>query len=140
MHVDEFIKSGHTHNSYARMVLHYMRLPSMLKVDFHPWLGHFKLFCVYQGQRYRVIMASRLGDIGLSRDLESDKLEYNIRVYADECAAWSADPNGDFAEPEILSKRFEHEAASHAGHGSPFCEGEASALNYVADILKSRGL
>jgi hypothetical protein len=84
--VDDFIDSYQT-DAYASWVLHHMRLPAMLKSKFREQMRPFRLFCDYDGLRYRVVMASRMGDIGLTLDLEAEH-GYAIRVGPRQCYNW----------------------------------------------------
>lgn len=96
-HVDDFIDNSwaarHTPEdlTYARFVLNYFRLPATLKNDFWPIMKEHKLFCTHNGQRYRVVAASRMGDVCLSHDL-SEEHTYGLRVYPNECTSWSSQP------------------------------------------------
>ena len=47
-----------------------------------------KLFCTYNGKRYRCIGASRMGDIWLTRDFNRDH-GYDLRIDVDDCSEWS---------------------------------------------------
>lgn len=90
--VDDFIDWGSgkqdPNELYARWVLHHHRLPAFLKASFHDFINHYKLFCVYQGKKYRVTGASRFGDIWLSIDPNRDS-GYDLRVGVNECSEWS---------------------------------------------------
>ncbi len=89
-HVDEFISYGFGQHKYARFVLHYFRLPAVLKNDFREFMEDKKLFCTYGGKRYRVIGASRMGDVWLTSNLENSS-GYELRVTPNLCSAWSDD-------------------------------------------------
>lgn len=47
-----------------------------------------KLFADYKGKRIRVIMASRMGDVGLTYDLKSDR-GYSVRVFVEDLSNFS---------------------------------------------------
>ncbi len=89
MHVDEFIDSGFRKNTYARWVLNHFRLPAVLKMDFSEFMKDHKLFCLYNGDKYRCTGASRLGDVWLAKDMERIS-GYDLRVDVEECSEWSA--------------------------------------------------
>jgi len=89
-HVDDFIDSGFGKNKYARWVLNYFRLPAALKMDFAEFMAPHKLFCTYEGKRYRCTGASRLGDVWLAKNLNRDT-GYDLRVDVAKCSDWSAD-------------------------------------------------
>lgn len=91
MHVDEFIEYGITGNNeeeYARWVLNHFRLSAVLKNTFRQFMEDSKLFCSYEGKKYRVTGASRLGDIWLTRDFEQD-IGYQLRVDVEKVESWS---------------------------------------------------
>ena len=91
-HVDMFIgPMGFGKDKYARFVLMLFRLPAALRVDFAEWISKYRLFCTYQGKRWRVVGASRLGDVWLSRD-HSRESGYDLRVAVDECSEWKDRP------------------------------------------------
>ena len=95
-HVDDFIGYGSNicsdknpdNEDYARWVLNHFRLSAMCKNAFEEFMRPFKLFCEYKGEKYRVIGASRLGDIWLASDFKKAH-GYDHRVCVDECSNWS---------------------------------------------------
>ena len=95
MHVDDFIDSGYenrnTGNKYARWFFLLARLPAIYQSDFRDQISKYKLFCSYQGERFRVTGASRLGDIWLVKDFGKDH-GYDHRVDLVNCTNWSPDP------------------------------------------------
>lgn len=94
IHVDDWINEpsfGDKGEAYAKFVLDYMRKPAWAILAFRPWMEQHRLFCTYNGLRYRVTGASRLGDVWLSRNL--DKAEgYELRVDVAKCEEWGAGP------------------------------------------------
>lgn len=94
MHVDEFIDrpGGDRATRYARFCLMLMRLPAH-GVEFAEFTKDFRLYCTHEGRRWRVTMASRMGDIGLSPVLVGDS-SYKKRVSVDECFDWGDTPEG----------------------------------------------
>lgn len=92
LHVDDFIDDSFTYKTnsekYARFVLNYFRLSAALTMDFEPFMKQYKLFCQYEGLKYKVTGASRMGDIWLSKDLTRDA-GYDLRVCIEECSDWS---------------------------------------------------
>lgn len=90
-HVDNFIDYNYSEECYARWVLNHFRLPAVLKMDFEPFMKEHKLFCTYKDKRFRVIGASRLGDIWLTSDFKRNT-GYEKRVDVDECSNWSDKP------------------------------------------------
>lgn len=88
MTVDEFI-DDYTSDAYASWVLNLLRLPAALYFKFKPWANHYKLFCTYEGETYRVTMASRMGDIGLSKNFDVElPAGYEKRVSVVDCFDW----------------------------------------------------
>ena len=87
MHVDEFIDS-YSGDPYARWVLNHFRLPAILKMSFGQFMEGHKLFCTYEGKKFRCIGASRLGDVWLTSKFENDH-GYEHRVNVAECSEWS---------------------------------------------------
>lgn len=90
-HVDDFVSTHFLKDTYARWMLMHFRLPVALAIDFIPYLEGKRLFCDYQGKRYRVTGASRLGDIWLHSDFTEDT-RYEHRVDLDECSNWGPAP------------------------------------------------
>lgn len=91
VHVDEFI-DGYKYDSdeerYARFFFLLARLPAVLQMQFGKWTEQYKLYCTYQGKRYRVTGASRLGDIWLTTDMNQVS-GYELRVDLADCSDWS---------------------------------------------------
>lgn len=90
-HVDNFISVGKYHTpeeNYARFVLMLMRLPAGMQMAFAEHTRQYKLFCTVDGKRYRVTMASRLGDIGINENPYADS-GYSRRVLIKSCSNWS---------------------------------------------------
>lgn len=88
MHVDEFIDDTFGKHKYARWVLNHFRLSAVLKNDFSEFMKGHKLFCDYEGERYRCTGASRLGDVWLAIDPERHT-GYDLRVDVAKCTSWS---------------------------------------------------
>ncbi|HEY3495950.1 MAG TPA: hypothetical protein VGK73_14730 [Polyangiaceae bacterium] len=90
MHVDEFI-DRHGGDNYARWMLLHFRLPAILQLDFGQFIADKRLFCTYDGCRYRCTGASRLGDVWLADNFDRET-GYDLRVDVDKCTDWSAEP------------------------------------------------
>lgn len=88
VHVDEFVED-HKQNAYARWMLHHFRLMAALQIDFAQFLSGAKLFCSYEGTRWRVTGASRFGDIYLTSDFDQDYGYQKRGVFASEVTDWS---------------------------------------------------
>jgi hypothetical protein len=91
IHVDDFIGDYLNPEKYARWFFFLHRLPAIDKSVFSEWIDQYKLFCDYEGNRYRVTGASRLGDIWLAKDLKRD-IGYDLRVDLNKCSKWSQFP------------------------------------------------
>jgi hypothetical protein len=89
MHVDDFIEFSDT-DKYASWFFFLHRLPAVLQFKFKEELDKCKLFCTYQGKRFRVVGASRLGDVWLTPNFEST--QYTDRVEISECSDWGKEP------------------------------------------------
>lgn len=88
MHIDNFIDSMDSNNSYAKWFFMLHRLPSVLQAEFSDWIEPYKLFCTYKDKTYRVTGCSRLGDVWLTSDMERET-GYELRVDVEECSNWS---------------------------------------------------
>jgi hypothetical protein len=97
-HVDDFVSFPPDDEAgcYAAFCFLLFRLPAVMKIAFGKQIEQYKLFCTYQGNRYRVTGASRLGDVWLSKDFERDA-GYDLRVCLEECTEWSDLPNSEGA-------------------------------------------
>lgn len=91
-HIDDWIDGSGCKDEgerYAKFVFWYFRYPAWAQMAFNPWMRQFKLFCTYQGRRYRCTGASRLGDVWLAEDPDRDH-GYDLRVDVAECDEWGA--------------------------------------------------
>lgn len=91
MHVDDFVEDYGSNQRYARWFFLLARLPAALRADFAEFISRYPLFCTWQGQRYRVTGASRMGDVWLSK-IHSRDSGYDERVDLGECSDWSDKP------------------------------------------------
>ena len=93
MHVDDFIDDSFSQDNekYARWVLMYYRLPAVMINDFKEFMKGHLLFCTWEGKRYRVNGASRLGDIWLTADYDHE-YGYEHRVDLETCSNWGSEP------------------------------------------------
>lgn len=92
-HVDEFVSFPPDDDAgrYAAWCLMLFRLPAVMKIAFGKWADKYKLFCTYEGKRWRVTGASRLGDVWLAEDFARED-GYDKRVDLAECKDWSGKP------------------------------------------------
>ena len=90
MHVDEFIDNKSTDN-YVSFVLNWFRAPAVHHARYNNWMRQFKLFCTYNGKRYRVTGASRLGDVWLVAD-HGREGGYDLRTEIQDITLWGPEP------------------------------------------------
>lgn len=98
-HVDDWldtptiptVEAGINGINYAKFVLEFARMSAHKQLAYRQWMEQFKLFCTYEGKRYRVTGASRLGDIWLAESF-SRTCGYDLRVDVGKCAEWSPIP------------------------------------------------
>ena len=91
VHVDDFtLKVYHKTpgDQYAAWFFFLKRLAACYEIMWDQYIKQYKLFCTYNGERYRVTGASRMGDVWLSADFNRE-VGYELRVYLDECTNWS---------------------------------------------------
>lgn len=98
-HVDDWVDRfdmGGTHKQslgqkYARFCLFLYRLAAVFQMDWSEWIKKHKLFCTYEGKRFRMTGASRMGDVWLTKDFNRE-VGYEHRVNVDDCSDWSDNP------------------------------------------------
>lgn len=97
IHVDNFIDFGSRHNNddeaevYARYVLLHFRLNAVCRSAFRHYINQMPLYCTWDNRRWKVIGASRMGDIWLTSKF-ADERGYETRVVIDECSTWGKEP------------------------------------------------
>ncbi|MFD2207180.1 hypothetical protein [Kiloniella antarctica] len=104
-HVDDFIDYGNISErgredrnaSYARWVLAQFRFPASLRMSVDEFVLQHKLFCNFEGKRYRVTGASRMGDIWLTDNFNQSQ-GYQKRVAVDDCSNWGREKEQREAE------------------------------------------
>lgn len=91
-HIDDWLEFACMNEDrgtrYAWFVLHHARLSAVAKNAAREFTGRLKLFCTYQGARYRVTGASRMGDVWLAKDYDREA-GYDLRINVDDCLDWS---------------------------------------------------
>lgn len=98
-HIDDWIDSPRCKDDgerYAKFVFWYFRYPAWAKMAFHEWMKSHKLFCTYDGERFRCTGASRMGDVWLARDFERET-GYDLRVDVAKCEQWGPTHNAEFS-------------------------------------------
>lgn len=91
VHVDDFIESFSDNISkgeseienYAKFFFMLHRLPAYMKNQWSDIISKYKLYCLYEGKRYRVTGASRMGDIWLTSDMKQE-YGYELRVFVNQ--------------------------------------------------------
>lgn len=86
-HCDDYIHD-HEYPICLRWFLLANRLPAVDGVIIEEAGVSPKLFADYKGQRVRVVMASRMGDVGITPNLEAEH-GYEDRVFIDELENFS---------------------------------------------------
>jgi MoaA/NifB/PqqE/SkfB family radical SAM enzyme len=94
-HIDEWLDtptfSDYKGEIYAKFVLDYKRMPAWKINAYAAWMEQFKLFCDYEGTRYRCTGASRMGDVWITDDFDQEH-GYTLRVDVEKCSNWASKP------------------------------------------------
>lgn len=95
-HVDQWLDTPSLNKDsegedYAKFVLDYKRMPAYKQFAYSKWMSQFKLFCTYEGKRFRCTGASRLGDVWLTSNFDQEN-GYTHRVDVAMCSDWSDKP------------------------------------------------
>lgn len=92
-HIDDWVSGYREDKSerYAAWWFVLFRFPAIMKANFTEFTKDLKLFCDYDSKRYRVVGASRMGDVWLTDDFSREN-GYDLRVYVDDCSKWSDKP------------------------------------------------
>ena len=92
IHVDKWVDDSPCKQpegqKYARWFFFLARLAAIYHYDWNNYISNYRLFCTYEGKRYRVTGASRMGDIWLTEDFTRDT-GYELRVDLGKCSDWS---------------------------------------------------
>lgn len=99
VHIDDWLDNaigdvvGNSELAYAHFVFSHFRKPAWEKMSHAPFMRDHKLFVTYEGKRYRVTGASRLGDIWLTEDFKRQD-GYDLRIGLDfsKLSNWSPKP------------------------------------------------
>jgi hypothetical protein len=89
-HIDDWLDKPRLPSdpaNYAGFVLEFARMPAWKQFAYGPFMKEHKLFCTYEGERYRVTGASRMGDVWLARNPDQEH-SYDLRVDVDKCSDW----------------------------------------------------
>lgn len=92
MHVDDWLDlpAKDEGEAWAKEFLNHCRRPAVDKD--YTWIANNPLFCTYKGERWKVLGASRMGDVWLARDFNKVN-GYDLRVDVEGCSEWSRSPN-----------------------------------------------
>ncbi len=90
IHIDDFIDDYNT-DAYASWFFLLHRLPATLQIKFKKQIEEYQLYCDYEGVRYRVTGASRMGDIWLTSNFNQN-IGYEKRVDISKCTGFSDKP------------------------------------------------
>lgn len=66
--------------NYARWVMNQYDVPAVLAFDTEQYRKKFPLYCTYHGKRYKYVGHSRLGDVWITSDFNSDNYELRVSV------------------------------------------------------------
>lgn len=86
-HIDEYIDAYDTDPDVSWFLM-LKRMPATLQAKFKEHIEPLSLFCEFEGKRWRVTGASRLGDIWLTSKF-TQSIGYEKRVYIDDCSKFS---------------------------------------------------
>ena len=115
IHVDEWVDACKFNQTvgekYARWFFFLARLAAIYRMDWANWFKHNKLFCTYEGTRYRCTGASRLGDVWLAKDYTRET-GYDLRVDLSKCSDWSDNLGIPSWEMATLSLAAENEKST----------------------------
>ena len=89
-HCDDYIHDPTTPNCLKYYLL-VNRLPAVDSLIIIASQGSPKCFATHLGKRVRLVMASRMGDVGITDQLD-DTHGYQKRVYLEELSDFSTDP------------------------------------------------
>lgn len=98
-HIDEWLDGAvcdvidNPSLGYAHFMFWHFRAPAWVKMAHRPYMKDRRLFVTYEGKRYRVTGASRLGDIWLAKDFNRED-GYDLRIDLDfsKLSDWSDKP------------------------------------------------
>ena len=93
MHIDDWLDTPAKKNDaekWAKEFLGHCRRPAIAKD--HAWIEANPLSCIYRDERWRVLGASRMGDVWLTKNFERVN-GYDIRPDVDDCSEWAKTPN-----------------------------------------------
>lgn len=88
-HIDRFVSFNMDEKlAYAQFMFMYFRLPAGMNYMLKSFFEDRRLYCNYEGKRYRCTGASRFGDVWLSENYARDT-GYDLRVDFRKCSDWS---------------------------------------------------
>lgn len=99
VHIDKWLDGNHyfssseEHLAYVHFMMDWFRKPAYIQAMYRNIMATFKLFVTYEGKRYRVTGASRLGDVWLAKDLNrSSGYDHRVDFDLTKLTGWSRTP------------------------------------------------
>jgi len=89
-HIDDWLDDPATGPADVKEWLEHFRRPAIEKD--YKWLAARKLFCTYEGDRFRCIGCSRMGDVWITKHLDREN-GYDDRVDIADCTDWEVVSN-----------------------------------------------
>jgi hypothetical protein len=97
MHIDDWLDNNSLETQlsatpaerYARFFLEVARMPATKKMLYGEFVDRV-VTCEYEGKRYRLTGASRLGDVWLNENMNAAD-GYTLRVDVAKCAGWKVE-------------------------------------------------
>lgn len=90
VHCDDVINMGFKYPICLRYFLLVMRLPAIEKSIIRQAVGMPECYATYKDVRVKLVMASRMGDVGITTNLEAES-GYDQRVSLDQLSEFSVD-------------------------------------------------
>lgn len=90
MHIDDWIDDPES-DPYAALFFDIHRRNSTWKLKFKKGIDKLKLFCDFDGERWKVTGCSRLGDVWITKDFNRTD-GYDKRVDVEDCSNWGITP------------------------------------------------
>jgi len=127
---DTIVLVDHPELKYPHFLFSHWRKPAVEKNAHYPFMRQFKLFVDYEGRTWRVIGASSMGDVWLTKDFTREN-GYDRRVDPDftKFTNWRDKPDWVLSwEDQVhLANRF-YEARIDTAHGVPGRRNQLTSL------------
>lgn len=66
--------------AYARWVMNQYNGSANLMMETEQYIRQHKLYCTYNGKRHKYVGHSRLGDVWLTKNFQSDNYQYRVSI------------------------------------------------------------